>query len=133
MQRPSHKLDHCRLGPYEVIKVVSPYAYKLQFPTAIYYHPVQHVSLLDPFDNDPLPGQQNPPPAPVIMDDNEEWHVEEILDSRIYPRRLQYLVKWIGFDRLDWEPAKGVNKLEAVDRFDQRYPKKPEPLPENEN
>ena len=34
-QRPSRKLDHRRLGPYEIIKVVLPYAYKLQFPTAV--------------------------------------------------------------------------------------------------
>ena len=38
MQRPSHKLDHCKLGPYEIIKVVSPYAYKLQFPATVQYH-----------------------------------------------------------------------------------------------
>ena len=50
-----------------------------------------------------------------IVDDNEEWDVEEILDSRIYRGRLQYLVKWIGFHRPDWEPVEGVNKLEAVD------------------
>ena len=114
-QRPSCKLDHRRLGPYEILKVVSPYAYKLQFPAAVQFHPVQHVSLLDPFDDDPLPGQQNPPPPLVIVDDNEEWHVEEILDCRIYRRRLQYLVKWVGFDRPNWEPGEGVNKLEAVD------------------
>ena len=59
--------------------------------------------------------------------------MEEILDSRIYYRRLQYLVKWIGFDRPDWKPAEGVNKLEAVDRFHQRYPEKPGPLPEDED
>ena len=93
MQHPSRKLDHRRLGPYEIIKVVSQYAYKLQFPAAVQYHPVQHLSLLDPFDNDALPGQQNLPPPPVIVDDNEEWHVEDTLDSRIYHRRLQYLVK----------------------------------------
>ena len=71
-QCPSHKLDHRRLGPYEIIKVVSPYTYKLQFPAAVQYYPVQHVSLLDPFDDDPLPGQHNAPPPPVIMDDAEE-------------------------------------------------------------
>ena len=118
-QWPSRKLDHCRLGPYEVINVVSLYAYKLQFPATVQYHLVQHVSLLDPFDDDPLLGQEYLPPPPVIVDDNEEWHVEEILDSRIYHRRLQYLVKWIRFDRPDWEPTKGINKLEAVDRFHQ--------------
>ena len=133
MQCPSCKLDYRRLGPYEIIKVVSPYAYKLQFLATVQYHPVQHVSLLDPFDDNPLPGQHNPPPLLVIVDDAEEWHVEEILDSRIYRQRLQYLVKWIGFARPNWKPAKGVNKLEAVDRFHQHYPEKPGPLPEDKD
>ena len=134
MQHPSRKLDDRRLGPYEIIKVVSPYTYKLQFSAAIQYHPVQHVSLLDPFDYDPLLGQHrnNPAPPLVIVDDTEEWHVEEILDSRMYHQRLQYLVKWVGFDRPDWEPAVGVNKLQAVDRFHMCYLDKPEPLPEDD-
>ena len=91
------------------------------------------MSLLDPFDNDLLSGQHNLPLPLVIVDDAEEWHVEEILDSRMYYQRLQYLVNWIGFDRPDWEPAKGINKLEAVDQFYQRYPEKPGPLPEDED
>ena len=89
------------------------------------------MTLLDPADNDPLPGQHNPPPPPVIVDDVEEWHVEEILDSHIHCRHLQYLVKWVGYDRPDWELAEGMNKLEVVDRFHERYPQKPEPLTED--
>ena len=95
------------------------------------YHQVQHVSLLDPADNDPLPGQHNPPPPPVIVNDVEEWHMEEILDSCIHHRHLQYLVKWVDYDQPDWEPAEGMNKLEAVDRFHERYPQKPGPLAED--
>ena len=68
----------------------------------------------------------------MIVDDVEEWHVEEILDSRIHHRHLQYLVKWVGYDRPNWELAEGMNKLEAVDRFHERYPQKPGPLAEDD-
>ena len=46
-QRPSRKLDHGHIGPYEIIKVISPYAYKLQFPASVKHYLVQHVSVLD--------------------------------------------------------------------------------------
>ena len=79
------------------------------------------MSLLDSADDDPLPGQHNPLLPPVILNDVEEWHVEEILDSRIHRRYLQDLVKWVGYNRPDWEPVEGMNKLEAVDQFYERY------------
>ena len=91
-----------------------------------------HISLLDPAENDPLPGQQTPPPSPSEVDGEEEYHVEEILDSRVRRRRLQYLVKWTGYDQPDWEPAENVNKLCAVDEFHQKYPNKPGLLEEDE-
>jgi hypothetical protein len=65
------------------------------------------------------------------VDGEEEWEVEEILDSRMYRRRLQYLVKWTGHDLPHWRPAEDMNELEAVDRFHEDYPDKPGPLPEN--
>ena len=92
---------------------------------------MQHVSLLDPAYSNPLPGQPNPPPPPVIVDGEEEHYVEEILDARIFRRKLQYLAKFVGDDRPEWKAAEEVNELEAVDVFHERYPDKPGPLPEN--
>jgi hypothetical protein len=130
-QRPSRKLDHRRIGPYKITQVISPYSYEIGFPTTVKHHRVQHVSLLDPADSDPLPGQHNPPPPPVIVDGAEEHYVEEVLDARIFRRRLQYLVKFIGDDQPEWKAAEEVNELEAVDKFHERYPDKPGPLPED--
>ena len=42
------------------------------------------MSLLDLADNGLLPGQHNPPLPLVIVDNVEEWQVQEILDSHIY-------------------------------------------------
>jgi hypothetical protein len=65
------------------------------------------------------------------VDNEEEWHVEEVLNSRIFRKRLQYKIKWVGYNESNWEPAENVNKLKAVDQFHQRYPDKPGPLPED--
>ena len=90
-------------------------------------------TLLDPADNDPLPGQHIPPPPPILVDEEPEWYVEEILDSRFSRRRrrLEYLVKWVGYNQTDWQSATSLNRTEAVTRFHARYPDKPGPLPED--
>jgi transposase InsO family protein len=130
-ERPSRKLDHRRLGPFKITKVVSPHAYELDLPASMRVHPVFSVSLLDPAADDPIPGQRNPPPPPVIVDEDEEYEVEEILDSKMLRRRLRYKVKWTGYDHPTWEPAEFINKASAVDEFHRRYPDKPGPLPED--
>jgi hypothetical protein len=94
-------------------------------------HPVFHVSLLEPTHGDPMPGQRLPPPEPVIINREPEYEVEDVVDSRIFRRRLQYLIKWHGCDALTWEEATEVNKLKAIDDFHTQYPNKPGPLPED--
>lgn len=93
-------------------------------------HPVFHVSLLEPLPSDPLPGQVQVPPPPVIVDGEHEFHVEEILDARRTrnPQQPQYLVKWTGDSQLTWEPYEYVKDLEALDKFFDMYPEKPRPM-----
>jgi hypothetical protein len=91
-------------------------------------HNVHHVSLLEPAANDPYPGQRPDPPPPVEIDGEDEYFIESILDSWIHCHKLQYLVKWIGYDMPDWEPAELHSESEAVDRFHEKYPDKPGPL-----
>ena len=56
--------------------------------------------------------------------------MDEVLDSREYGRwkKLQYLVKWSGYDRPTCEAAENVDGLQALDRFHTLYPGKPGPL-----
>src|SRR4051795_730229 len=75
-------------------------------------HPVFHVSQLKPYDNDneetgiPHIMQDESPPDATVINGNLEYEVERILDKRIRYNKLQYLVKWKGYNLKDatWEP-----------------------------
>ena len=104
----------------------------MDFPADIKMHPVRHISELEPAADDPYHGQVVPPPPPVEIDREEEWEVEEVLDAKIRYRKLQYLIKWTGYDIPDWRDAKDVNGFQAIDIFHRRYLHKPGPLPDDE-
>ena len=88
-------------------------------------HPVFNVVKLSLAPPDPIPGRRtSPPPLPEIVDGEEEWVVEEILDSRMVNWKLHYLVKWEGFgvEHNSWEPWDNVHAPELVADFYRRHP-----------
>jgi hypothetical protein len=46
-KRLSDKLDHKKLGPFKIRKVVSSSNYELQLPSTIRIHPIFHILLLE--------------------------------------------------------------------------------------
>jgi len=101
----SRKLSHCRLGPYPVKRRVGKYAYWSSPPAP----------------NDLIVGRhQNPLPPPELIDGEEEYIVEKILNSRMFRRKLQYLVKWEGYgiEVNTWEYLENFNHApEKVTEF----------------
>ena len=105
-ERPSEKLEHLRYGPFKVLKKVGASSYKLDIPptwTAKRVHNVFNERLLIPYVAPFFPGQVVPPPdPPVIIDGEEEYDVERILDSKFQRRgrggpKLKFLVKWLNY------------------------------------
>jgi len=128
--RPSKKLSHRRLGPFPVERRIGTNAYRLTLPLSMKrLHPVFNVIKLTPAPLDPIPGRQvPPPPPPELVDGEEEYIVEEILDSRMFRRRLQYLVKWEGYgvEGNSWEYSENVeNAPEKVAEFHAQNPAAP--------
>jgi len=97
--RPSKKLSHHHLGPYLVKRRVGKYTYCLALPPPMrHLHLVYNVVKLSPAPDDPIVGRCRNPPLPLeLIDGEEEYIVEEILNSRMFQRKLQYLVKWEGY------------------------------------
>ena len=132
-KRPSKKLDYRRLGPFEVIQKISTHAVRLRLPDSMkLLHPVFHIRLLEPYIPDPIPNRRHPPPPPVEIDEDLEYEVSAILDSRKRRNRLEYLVEWIGYENTPehrtWEPADNVaNASDYIRDFHRRYPHKPKP------
>ena len=128
--RPSKKLSHRRLGPFPVERRIGTHAYRLTLPASMkLLHPVFNVVKLTAAPTDPIPGQHRPqPPLPELIDGEEEYVVEEIIDSRMFRRQLQYLVKWEGYglEANTWEDSGNVaNALEKVAKFHATHPAAP--------
>ena len=124
--RPSRKLSHKHLGPFPIERKVGSNAYCLRLPPSMsHIHPVFNIIKLTPALEDPIIGQRTiPPPLPEIVDGEEEWVVEEILDSRMMNQKLHYLVKWKDFaiEHNSWEPWDNVHAPDLVVEFYQKNP-----------
>ncbi len=59
-------------------------------------HNVFHPNLFRKASTNPLTGQINKPASLVIINNKEEWEVEDILDARSHQGKIQYRVKWTG-------------------------------------
>jgi Chromo (CHRromatin Organisation MOdifier) domain len=124
--RPSRKLSHRRLGPFPIVRKVGHGAYRIRLPPSMSrIHPVFNEVKLSLAPPDPILGRRpKPPPLPEIVEGEEEWIVEEILDSKMVNRKLRYLVKWEGFgiEHNSWEPWDHVHAPELVTEFYRKHP-----------
>ena len=72
-----------------------------------------------------IPGRrQTPPPPPELVEGKEEYIVEEVLNSRLFHQKIQYLVKWEGYGvkHNTWEYLDHLNNaLDKVAEFYMRH------------
>jgi hypothetical protein len=97
-KQPSTKLDHQKLGPFEIEEQLGLVGYKLKLPKSIKIYPNFYVLLLEKVpDNAKTPDNME-------LDENttkEEYKVKRILQIKKFSRRTKYLMKWRGYNTLE--------------------------------
>jgi len=101
---------------------MSPVNYRLKLPTQWSIHDVFHIDLLTPYRETDIHGSNYSRPPPDLIDNEEEYEVEKVLDVRRFGRRRkkQYLIKWKGYPDSDneWVDHKDIHAPEAIREFE---------------
>jgi transposase InsO family protein len=128
--RPSKKLADKWEGPFKIIEKISTHNYKLELPDQWKIHPVFHVDKLRPYNQDPKnPNHIRPPPD--LVNNEEEYEVEKIIDSSYRRGILHYKISWVGYplSEATWIRAdKTDNMKEIVDKWYKENPDSPRSL-----
>jgi len=100
---------------------MSPVNYRLKLPTQWSIHDVFHIDLLTPYRETDIHGSNYLRPTPDLINDEEEYEVKKILDTRQFGkgRKRQYLIKWKGYPDSDneWVDHKDIHAPEAIREF----------------
>ena len=89
-------------------------------------HPVFHTTLLRKFHQDPHGRVHPQPPAVITPEGEEEFIVQEILNSKKVGRKIYYFVKWEGYgvEHDSWEPKENLANAPAnLKEFHRHHPK----------
>jgi hypothetical protein len=92
--------------------------------------------MLEPSTLNSILNRIQPPPPPVIINEEPEYEISKILDSKLDKRqacKLLYLVQWSGYEGTDeetsWIPANELRHAsKIISQFHLHYPNKPSPL-----
>ena len=117
-------------GLFQIVKEISPVAYQLTLPRAWMIHNVFHSSLLTHYKETCESGAQFQCPPPELIDNKEEYKVEQIINHCHYGKhhQLQYLIHWKGYSAADntWEPADQVHANKLVRTYHTKQAKEEE-------
>jgi len=90
--RRTEKLTERFVGPYKIKRVISANAVELELPKTVKIHPVVNVSRIRRY-KEQVRGQKKQLALPVIIEREEEYEVEKILNKRRKHGKWEYLVR----------------------------------------
>ena len=90
--RRTEKLTETFVGPYKIKKIVSLNTVNLELSSTVKIHLVVNISRIHKYIGQ-VEGQKKEQPAPVIIEGEEEWEVERILNKWWVRGKDKYLVR----------------------------------------
>ena len=120
-----------QIGPYPISKIISPNAVELKLPPSFKIDAPINVSCLRLYKPPTILGQQITPQPPIDVEGEQEYVVEEILDSCLRRNKLEFLIKWEGYtdENNSWELEDNCrNASRAIKDFYKQYPEAPQQI-----
>ncbi len=121
------KLDDKMLDSFKITNFID-FFYKLKLSDTMHIHDVFYSELLRSVVNDFLPDQKNESLRSIMINDENEWKINDILNFQWYWRLLQYQIKWKSYNNdLNWYNADDdefMNAQEMIDDFYIKYSRK---------
>ena len=121
LNRPSKKLDNKRYRPFRISKDIGLGAFQLELLEGWTIHNVFNEDLLTQCVELKFKGQyKNPTPLLTIINEEEEYEVEEVRKHRKCGRETQYLVHWksYGDEHDQWIAEMGLpHTKEAIEDY----------------
>jgi hypothetical protein len=124
-ERSFRKLNHKWIESYKVIKILKD-ACHLDLSTSMKIHNIFHTSLLRLIVTDSLTDQIQSSSSSVVVNDEEEYEVNDVLDNRYHYDKLQYRVAWTDHssDRAWYSAENFEHSKNILKNYHQRYSEK---------
>ena len=128
--RRSEKLTERFVSPYKIKGIVTSNVVELDLPKSIRIHSVVNISRVRLYKPQ-VEGQKKILPKQIIIEGEEEFEVEKILNKRIVQGKEKFLVRWKRYTAEEdtWESRENLgNTKELVEEFEKEYGEEAEEL-----
>lgn len=129
-QYPSAKLAPKQEGPFKIIGKIGSSSFALELPEQWKIHNVFHASLLKPYIKNEEHGPNWTKPPANLINDKEEYKIDQIMKCRCVKKKWEYYVSWKGYPTTEnmWIPLEDFKHArETSVKWHRKHPKKPRP------
>jgi hypothetical protein len=116
-KRKTKKLIQKWYGPFKVLETKNDNAYVLELPATMKIHSTINIEYLKRYTESPedFSKRRVKPSPPIVVENEEHYEIENILDHETKNNQIKFLVKWKGYADHEnmWLPRKELQDSAA--------------------